>query len=198
MHRSFPLKAVPIALFVIVLILLSSSARDSNPVQVTFLGYTNYNDRTLALFGITNHQNRDLRGFAYVQKWAGSNWPTKSVWPQTHLVQVQTPTGPAISNYQVWSFSGETAPREEQRQIWLGSRQNPPNNGMTLGIPQPFTTNSWKLALYFPVYIGNWTNPPTLRDRLVDFCLTKGHTRLAHRIKPVAAQPLFQYGPEMK
>src|SRR5882672_11275168 len=105
MSRSFLLKAVLIGIFVIALVSLWRwfSAQDSAPVQVTFLGYTNYNQRTLALFGITNHQDRELRGFAYVQKWAGSNWPVKIAWPHTHMVQVQTPAGPMMSNYQVWS-----------------------------------------------------------------------------------------------
>jgi len=193
-------KPVLLGVFVIglVLIWLCSSTQNSAPVQVTFLGYTNYNGRNLALFGITNYQDRDLRGFAYVQKYAGSHWPVKNPWPLTHIVEFQTPAGPALSNYLVWQLSGETVPRNEQHQLWLGSRQNPPNNGMTLGIPKPFTTNSWKLALFFPVSIGNWTNPPTWRDRLGDYCLTRGHARLAHRIKPPAGQPLFQYGPEMK
>jgi hypothetical protein len=173
------------------------SKQDSAPVQITFLGYTNYNQRTLALFAITNHQKRDLRGFAYVQKWAGNQWPVKSAWPLPHMRQIQTPTGPVMSNYQVWSFSGNTAPLADQHQIWVGSCRNPPHNGMTLGIPKPMTTNSWKLALLFPVSIKNWTNAPTARDRLADYCFAKGHIKLAHRIKPAASKPLFQYGPEM-
>src|SRR6185295_12052600 len=105
--------------------------QNSAPVQITFLGYTNYNQRTLALFGITNHQDRELRGYAYVQKYAGSNWPVKSAGPTLHLVQVETPAGPVMSNYQVWSFSANTVPRAEQRHIRLGSPRNPPNKGMT-------------------------------------------------------------------
>lgn len=177
---------------------LWSSGGESTPVQVTFLGYTNYNHRALALFGITNRLSHDLRGFAYVQKWAGSNWPVKSAWPLPHGVQFNTPAGWVMSNYTVWSFSGETAPLAEQRQVWLGSRQKRPDNGMIFGLPKPWTTNSWKVALYFPVSISNWTNPPSARDRFADYCFAKGRVELARRIKPAANQPVFVYGPEMK
>ena len=198
-HPTFLPKSVIILVLGMGVVLLGwwITRQDSAPVQITFLGYTNYNQRPLALFGITNRQSHDLRGYAYVQKWAGNAWPVKSAWPLPHLRQVRTPTGLVMSNYHVWSFSGTTAPLAEQHQIWVGSCENPPHNGMTLAIPKPFTTNSWKLALVFPVSVKNWTNTPTARDRLADYCFSRGHIKLAHRIKPAAHKPLFQYGPEM-
>ena len=173
---------------------------ERSPVRIHHLGYTNFEGRTIALFGITNKLRHPLRGQAFAQTNVATmpidggqritNWSFRA----TNVTIRASPNGPVLITQTLWRAITTRAQPEPptRREIWLGAADNPPHHGMILGLRKP--PGTWRLTLYFASAPGSYFD--RCREKLAAFLRARGWARPARWLEP-AHEPLIVSGPEL-
>src|SRR4051812_37542618 len=81
--------------------LMSRSAIE--PVSIRYAGLTNFNERSYALFAVSNQTDKDLRGYTFTILQSSNTWIAPRAFASNRTYK-------------------------DQREIWLAAAQRPPNN----------------------------------------------------------------------